>query len=93
MVAERLLWMQKQYWQSRYSVSFPRLRPCTGGVEPASVMDEKQLVRKTICAFRLLAPKLNITLHPRIASVPRPCDSLPINNVSAFSKPVARRLR
>ncbi len=31
MVAEHLLWMQKHYWQSRYSVSFPRLRPCTGG--------------------------------------------------------------
>ncbi len=63
MVAEHLLWMQKHYWQSRYSVSFPRLRPCTGGVEPASVMDEKQLVQ-TICAFRLLAPKLNYHSPP-----------------------------
>ena len=35
MVAEHLLWLQQHYWQSRYSVSFPRLRPCTGGIEPA----------------------------------------------------------
>lgn len=30
MMAEHLLWLQQHYWQSRYSVSFPRLRPCTG---------------------------------------------------------------
>lgn len=31
MVAEHLLWLQQHYWQSRYSISFPRLRPCAGG--------------------------------------------------------------
>ncbi|MBK0795037.1 2-iminoacetate synthase ThiH, partial [Escherichia coli O25b:H4-ST131] len=59
MVAEHLLWLQQHYWQSRYSVSFPRLRPCTGGIEPASIMDERQLVQ-TICAFRLLAPEIEL---------------------------------
>lgn len=40
MVARHLLYMHHTYWQSRYSLSFPRLRPCTGGVMPASLMDE-----------------------------------------------------
>ncbi len=64
MVAEHLLWLQQHYWQSRYSVSFPRLRPCTGGIEPASIMDERQLVQ-TICAFRLLAPEIELSLSTR----------------------------
>lgn len=77
----------KQYWQSRYSVSFPRLRPCTGGVEPASVMDEKQLVQ-TICAFRLLAPEIELSLSTRESPWFRDnVIPLAINNVSAFSKP------
>lgn len=60
MVVEHLLWLQQHYWQSRYSVSFPRLRPCTGGIEPASIMDERQLVQ-AICAFRLLAPEIELS--------------------------------
>lgn len=74
MVAEHLLWLQQHYWQSRYSVSFPRLRPCTGGIEPASIMDERQLVQ-TICAFRLLAPEIELTLHAGITVVSRSRDS------------------
>lgn len=64
MVAEHLLWLQQHYWQSRYSISFPRLRPCAGGIEPASIMDERQLVQ-TICAFRLLAPEIELSLSTR----------------------------
>ena len=86
MVAEHLLWMQQHYWQSRYSISFPRLRPCTGGVEPASIMDERQLVQ-TICAFRLLAPEIELSLSTRESPWFRDhVIPLAINNVSAFSK-------
>ncbi|MCU9657977.1 2-iminoacetate synthase ThiH, partial [Escherichia coli] len=56
LVGAHLLWLQQHYWPSRYSVSFPRLRPCTGGHEPASIIDERQVVQ-TMCAFRLLAPE------------------------------------
>lgn len=72
-VAEHLLWLQQRYWRSRYSVSFPRLRPCAGGIEPASLMDERQLVQ-TICAFRLLAPEVELSLSTRESPVPRPGD-------------------
>jgi tyrosine lyase ThiH len=86
MVAEHLLWLQKHYWQSRYSLSFPRLRPCAGGIEPASLMSERQLVQ-TICAFRLLSPETELSLSTRES--PQFRDSMipiAINNVSAFSK-------
>lgn len=86
MVAEHLLWLQKRYWQSRYSVAFPRLRPCTGGVEPASIMDERQLVQ-AICALRLLSPEVELTLSTRESPVFRDkMVPIAINNVSAFSR-------
>lgn len=86
MVAEHLLWLQKQYWQSRYSISFPRLRPCTGGIEPASIMDERQLVQ-ALCAFRLFAPEVELSLSTRESPWFRDnVIPLAVNNVSAFSK-------
>lgn len=86
MVAEHLLWLQQRYWQTRYSISFPRLRPCTGGVEPASIMTEQQLVQ-VICAFRLLAPDVELSLSTRESPWFRDhVIPLVINNVSAFSK-------
>lgn len=86
MVAEHLLWIQQNYWQSRFSISFPRLRPCAGGVEPASVMTESQLVQ-VICAFRLLAPDVELSLSTRESPWFRDnMIPLAINNVSAFSK-------
>lgn len=64
MVAEHLFYLQQTYWQSRYSVAFPRLRPCAGGIEPASILDEKQLVQ-LICAFRMFAPDVELSLSTR----------------------------
>jgi 2-iminoacetate synthase len=86
MMAEHLMWLQQHYWQSRYSVSFPRLRPCAGGIEPASLMDERQLVQ-TICAFRLFSPEIELSLSTRESPWFRDnVIPLAINNVSAFSK-------
>ncbi|OSM94048.1 MULTISPECIES: 2-iminoacetate synthase ThiH [Lonsdalea] len=86
MVAEHLLDLQRRYWQSRFSLSFPRLRPCAGGIEPASLMDEAQLMQ-TICAFRLLAPDVELSLSTRESPFFRDhMVSIAINSVSAFSK-------
>lgn len=86
MVAEHLLWLRKTYWKSRYSISFPRLRPCAGGIAPASVMSDQQLVQ-VICAFRLLAPDIELSLSTRESAHFRDhVIPLAINNVSAFSK-------
>ncbi|CNM00488.1 2-iminoacetate synthase ThiH [Yersinia frederiksenii] len=86
MLAEHLFYLQKTYWQSRYSISFPRLRPCAGGIEPASLMSEPQLLQ-LICAFRLFAPDVELSLSTRESPFFRD-NVIPvaINNVSAGSK-------
>ncbi|WP_354623564.1 2-iminoacetate synthase ThiH [Psychromonas sp. MME2] len=63
-VAAHLSYLEKQYWQSRYTISFPRLRPCTGGMEIKSVMSDKQLVQ-LICAYRLFNPEVELSLSTR----------------------------
>lgn len=86
MVAEHLLYLQQTYWQSRYSISFPRLRPCAGGITPASIMDEAQLLQ-VICAFRLLVPEVELSLSTRESPYFRDnVVPIAINSVSAFSK-------
>ncbi|MGJ3354739.1 2-iminoacetate synthase ThiH [Providencia sp. Je.9.19] len=86
MVAEHLLYLQQHYWQTRYSISFPRLRPCAGGIEPASLMNDIELVQ-LICAFRLLAPNVELSLSTRESPYFRDhVVPLAINNVSAGSK-------
>lgn len=86
MMGEHLLWLQKNYWQSRYSVAFPRLRPCAGGIQPASLMNEAQLVQ-AICAFRLFAPEVEQSLSTRESPQFRDrVVPLAINTISAFSK-------
>lgn len=86
LLAEHLLWLQQHYWQSRFSISFPRLRPCVGGIPPASLMNERQLLQ-AFCAFRLLAPDVELSLSTRES--PQFRDNvipIVINQVSAFSK-------
>lgn len=63
-VAAHLTYLEKTYWQSRYTLSFPRLRPCKGEMEIKSVMDDKQLVQ-LICAYRLFNPEVELSLSTR----------------------------
>ncbi|ATU96373.1 2-iminoacetate synthase ThiH [Aeromonas salmonicida] len=63
-VAEHLSWLERHHWQSRYSLSFPRLRPCTGGLQPEVLMSDRQLVQ-LICAWRLFSPTLELSLSTR----------------------------
>lgn len=63
-VASHLAYLEKQYWQTKYTISFPRLRPCEGGFQPKSVMSDKQLVQ-LICAYRLFNPEVELSLSTR----------------------------
>ncbi len=86
LLAEHLRYLQQTYWKSRYSISFPRLRPCAGGIEPASLISEAQLLQ-LICAFRLFAPDVELSLSTRESPFFR--DSvvpIAINSMSAGSK-------
>ncbi|HCG8476980.1 TPA: 2-iminoacetate synthase ThiH [Vibrio parahaemolyticus] len=69
LAAAHLDYLERTYWQSRYSISFPRLRPCAGnapasGLQPKSVMTDKQLVQ-LICAYRLFNPEVELSLSTR----------------------------
>jgi 2-iminoacetate synthase len=62
--ALHLDYLQKNYWQSKYSVSFPRLRPAEGIIEPNFIMDDKDMVQ-LICAYRLWNEDLEISISTR----------------------------
>lgn len=62
--ALHLKYLQKTYWKSKYSISFPRLRPHSGGLEPKVEMTDRDLVQ-TICAFRLLDEDVELSLSTR----------------------------
>lgn len=63
-VALHLKYLQKTYWKTKYSISFPRLRPHSGGLEPKVEMTDKHLVQ-TICAFRLLDEDVELSMSTR----------------------------
>lgn len=63
-VAAHLTYLEKKYWKSRYTISFPRLRPCAGGMDIKSVMSDKQLVQ-LICAYRIFNPEVELSLSTR----------------------------
>ena len=62
--ARHLRYLQRRYWRSRYSIAFPRLQPCAGGIESQHLVDDRELVQ-LICAFRLFDPDLEISLSTR----------------------------
>ncbi|PYF82959.1 tyrosine lyase ThiH [Marinomonas alcarazii] len=64
MMAYHLRHLQKQYWRSRFSVAFPRIRPCEGGIVPKSVISDRQLVQ-LIAAWRLFDGDLELSLSTR----------------------------
>ncbi|RCU50816.1 2-iminoacetate synthase ThiH [Corallincola holothuriorum] len=85
-VAAHLHYLEQQFWKTRYSLSFPRLRPCTGGLQPKSIMNDRQLVQ-LICAYRLLNSQVEISLSTRESATFRD-QVLPlgITTMSAFSQ-------
>ncbi|GEN75820.1 2-iminoacetate synthase ThiH [Chryseobacterium hagamense] len=57
-------YLQKQYWKSRFSVSFPRLRPAEGIIEPNFMMSDQDLLQ-LICAYRIWNEDLEISISTR----------------------------
>lgn len=62
--AMHLNYLEKQYWKSKYSISFPRLRPFSGGLEPKVAMSDKELVQ-LICAYRLFNEEVELSISTR----------------------------
>ncbi|MCX6920146.1 MAG: 2-iminoacetate synthase ThiH [Verrucomicrobia bacterium] len=62
--ALHLQWLERKHWQSRFSVSFPRIRPHEGELQPKVEMTDRDLVQ-AICAFRLFNGEIELTLSTR----------------------------
>ncbi|WP_228384231.1 2-iminoacetate synthase ThiH [Sphingobacteruim zhuxiongii] len=62
--AAHIDYLQRKYWQTKYSVSFPRLRPAQGTVEPNFIMEDRDLLQ-LICAYRIWNPDLEISISTR----------------------------
>lgn len=62
--ALHLNYLEKTYWQSKYSISFPRLRPYSGGLPPKVVMSDRELVQ-LICAYRLFDEEVELSISTR----------------------------
>lgn len=61
-------YLQKKYWKSKYSVSFPRLRPAQGIIEPNFVMNDRDLLQ-LICAYRIWNFDLEISISTRESAI------------------------
>jgi len=84
--AMHLDYMEKKYWKTKYSISFPRLRPCAGGVELKSIMTDKQLTQ-LICAYRIFNEEVELSMSTRESEKFRNnIIKLGITSISAESK-------
>lgn len=57
-------YLQKKYWQTKFSVSFPRMRPAEGIIEPNVIVSDKDLVQ-LICAYRLFNEDVELSISTR----------------------------
>jgi 2-iminoacetate synthase len=84
--ALHLDYMERLYWQTRYSISFPRLRPAEGLIEPKVVMNDRELVQ-LICAYRIFNEEVELSISTRESEKFRNnIIKLGITSISAGSK-------
>lgn len=84
--ALHLDYLERNYWQTKYSISFPRLRPFSGGLPPKVDMSDKELVQ-LICAYRLFDEEVELSLSTRESEKFRNnVIKLGITSISAGSK-------
>ncbi len=62
--ALHLNYLEKKYWESKYSLSFPRLRPFSGGLEPKVAMSDKELAQ-LIFAYRIFNEEVELSISTR----------------------------
>jgi 2-iminoacetate synthase len=84
--ALHLSYLERKYWQTKYSISFPRLRPHAGGLTPKVEMNDRELVQ-LICAYRLMNEEVELSLSTRESEKFRNnVIKLGITSISAGSK-------
>ncbi|MDX5420518.1 MAG: 2-iminoacetate synthase ThiH [Hymenobacteraceae bacterium] len=84
--ALHLSYLEKNYWKTKYSLSFPRLRPFSGGLPPKVEMNDRELVQ-LICAYRIFNEEVELSLSTRESHTFRNnAIKLGITSISAGSK-------
>lgn len=63
-MALHLRFLQKRFWKTKYSLSFPRMRPYEGQFLPPNPVSEKELAQ-LIWAFRIFDEDVEISLSTR----------------------------
>ena len=63
-LARHLSFLQKHYWQSEFSISFPRIRGAVGVAGGPSPVTDRDFIR-LLCALRLLFPVTPMSLSTR----------------------------
>jgi 2-iminoacetate synthase len=62
--ALHLDYLEKTYWQTKYSISFPRLRPAEGVMGPKVEISDRDLVQ-LICAYRIFKQEIELSISTR----------------------------
>lgn len=62
--ALHLRYLQRHYWKTKFSISFPRLRPFEGSYQPNYEISDRQLVQ-LITAYRIFDENLELALSTR----------------------------
>jgi 2-iminoacetate synthase len=62
--ALHLSYLQRKYWQTKYSLSFPRIRPAEGVDISNYHIGDKELVQ-LMCAYRIINEDLEISISTR----------------------------
>lgn len=84
--ASHLDYLERTYWKTKYSISFPRLRPCAGGINLKSVMTDRELVQ-LICAYRIFNQEVELSMSTRESeSFRNNIIKLGVTSISADSK-------
>ncbi len=84
--AMHLEFLQNKYWKTKFSISFPRLRPAEGSIEPNVIVSDKELAQ-LIFAYRIFNENVELSLSTRESENFRNnILSLGITSMSAGSK-------
>jgi 2-iminoacetate synthase len=62
--ALHLDYLQRKYWRTKYSISFPRMRPAEGIIEPNVIVGDRDLVQM-ITAYRLFCEDVELSISTR----------------------------
>jgi 2-iminoacetate synthase len=85
-LALHLRYLRKHFWRTKYSISFPRIRPHLGGFQPKFPISDKELAQ-LIWAFRIFDEDVELALSTRESVVFRNnMLTLGITTMSAGSK-------